>query len=278
MEHERLNSGFLAERERQVLHWLAARIPDFICPDHLTIVGLMGGLLTAIGFVACSLSPWFLILAVCGLALNWLGDSLDGTLARFRKIERPEFGYFVDHSCDLIAQTLTFLGLGLSPYFTLPSALFALSMYLLVSSYTYLKVFILRRHHLSYGGMGQTELRVLIACWALFALCAGPKFVHASFLNFEMIDMVIGVLWLLGFVGFMLIVVRDLSKFDDNVRETGGHSKSTTVSLDWPLRETKANNDPARLLVELSGPSFTSNALLNERAAARVTSNAGMDA
>jgi archaetidylinositol phosphate synthase len=252
MQHIRLNNSFLAERERLVLQWLAARTPNYICPDHLTILGLVGGLLTAVGFAASRISPYFLALAISGLLLNWLGDSLDGTLARYRQIERPQFGYFVDHSCDLIAQTFIFLGLGLSPFFTLPSALFALSMYLLVSSYTYLKVFILRAHHLSYGGMGATELRLMIAGWAMFALWAGPAFIETPFLGFRAIDVAIGVLWGLSFIAFMWIVVDDMANFDDNLRETGAHRKPTTASLEWSLRETKREDDAARVVPRLS--------------------------
>jgi phosphatidylglycerophosphate synthase len=247
MEHIRLNRGLLAEKERQVLLWLAARTPDNVSPDHLTIAGLIGGLLTTVGFVACCLSSWFLPLAISGLALNWLGDSLDGTLARYRKIERPQFGYFVDHSCDLIAFTFIFLGLGLSPYFTLPSALFALSMYLLMSSYTYLKVFIVRRHHLSYGGMGATELRLLIAFWALFALWAGPELIHAPFLNFQTLDAVIGVLWMVSFVGFMWIVAHDLSKFDDDLRQTGARPEPRTTSIESRQRNTETGDGSIRV-------------------------------
>ena len=253
MEHVRLNRGLLAEKERLVLLWLAARTPRFICPDHLTALGLISGLLTAIGFAACHISPWFLVLALSGLFLNWLGDSLDGTLARYRKIERPQFGYFLDHSCDLIAFTFIFLGLGVSPYFTLSSALFALSMYLLISSYTYLKVFIVQRHHLSYGGMGATELRLLIACWALFALWARPDFIHAPFLNFQAIDAVIGVLWLLSFFGFMWIVVNDLSKFDDNLRQTDSpRPEPLKISIEWPPRETETGDGSIRVTAGLS--------------------------
>jgi phosphatidylglycerophosphate synthase len=250
MGHKRLNGSVLAEKEREALLWLAARTPPFISPDHLTILGLIGGVLTAVGFVACRFSPWFLTLALSGLLLNWFGDSLDGTLARYRKIERPRFGYFVDHSCDLIAQTLTFLGLGLSPYFTLPSALFALSMYLLMSSYTYLKVFILRSHQLAYGGMGATEMRLLIACWALFALWAGPEFVRATFLSLRTLDAVIGVLWMLSFFGFMWIVANDLSKFDEAPRQTGGPPEPPTTFIESPQSETETRHDALRVSAE----------------------------
>ncbi|MGA9599020.1 MAG: CDP-alcohol phosphatidyltransferase family protein [Methylocystis sp.] len=251
MGHKRLNGSILAEKERQALLWLAGRTPSFIFPDHLTILGLIGAVLTAVGFVACRFSPWFLIPALSGLLFNWSGDSLDGTLARYRKIERPQFGYFVDHSCDLIAFTFIFLGLGLSPYFTLPSALFALSMYLLMSSYTYLKVFILRRHQLAYGGMGATEMRLLIALWALFALWAGPEFVRGTFLDFRTLDAVIGVLWMLSFFGFMWIVANDLSKFEDEPRQTGGPSEPPTKFSESPERESETSHNTLRVPAEL---------------------------
>ncbi len=215
MEHSRVNSSFLAEQERRVLQWLVTQLPGYVTPNHLTVVGLIGGVLTAAGFGACHVSNYFLIVAIFGLFLNWFGDSLDGTLARARKIERPHFGYFIDHSSDLIAQTFIMIGLGISPYFTLSSAFFALSMYLLISSYTYLKVMILRTHHLSYGGMGATELRILIACWALFAAWVGPGLIAARILNYLMIDVVVGVLWMLCFVAFMWTVRNDLTLFGE---------------------------------------------------------------
>jgi len=165
------------------------------------------------GFAACYVSPWFVSLVILGLFLNWLGDSLDGTLARYRKIERPDFGYFLDHSCDLISQTFIFVGLGFSPYFTLFSAILALSMYLLMSSFTYLKVLILKTHHLAYYGMGATELRLLLMVWALFALWYGPEMINAHFMGLRCIDLTIFVLWSLVFIAFMCKVWTDIGRF-----------------------------------------------------------------
>lgn len=213
VHHVRVNNSFLATHERNALLWLAARTPSTIAPDHLTLLGLVGAVIVLAGFAACRISPWFVSLATLGLFLNWLGDSLDGTLARYRKIERPDFGYFLDHSCDLISQTFIFVGLGLSPYFTLFSALLALSMYLLMSSFTYLKVLVLKTHHLSYYGMGATELRLLLAVWAFFALWCGPGMVDAHFMGLRSIDMTIFVLWSLVFIAFMWKVWSDVKRF-----------------------------------------------------------------
>lgn len=213
VHHVRVNNSFLATHERNVLLWLAARTPSAITPDHLTLLGLVGAVLVLAGFMACRVSPWFVSLAFLGLSLNWLGDSLDGTLARHRKIERPDFGYFLDHSCDLISQTFIFVGLGFSPYFTLFSALLALSMYLLMSSFTYLKVLILKTHHLSYYGMGATELRLLLIGWTLFALWCGPGMIDARFMGLRRIDTTIFTLWSLVFMAFMWKVWSDTRRF-----------------------------------------------------------------
>jgi len=209
VHHVRVNNSWLATHERDVLLWLAARTPSAVTPDHLTLLGLIGAVLVLVGFMACRVSPWFVSFAMLGLFLNWLGDSLDGTLARHRKIERPDFGYFLDHSCDLISQTFIFIGLGVSPYFTLFSALLALSMYLLMSSFTYLKVLILKTHHLSYYGMGATELRLLLAAWTLFALWCGPGMIDARFMDLRRIDTIIFILWSLVFMAFTWKVWSD---------------------------------------------------------------------
>jgi len=212
VHHVRVNNSFLATQERNALLWLAARTPSAVMPDHLTLLGVVGAVLVMVGFLACRISPWFVSLAILGLFLNWLGDSLDGTLARHRKTERPDFGYFLDHSCDLISLTFIFVGLGLSPYFTLFSALLALSMYLLMSSFTYLKVLVLKTHHLSYYGMGATELRLLLMAWALFALWFGPDLVDASFMGLRRIDITIFALWSLVFLAFIWKVWSDTNR------------------------------------------------------------------
>lgn len=213
VHHVRVNNSFLATHERNSLMWLAARMPSAVTPDHLTLWGLIGAFLVLVGFAASWASPWFISLAILGLILNWFGDSLDGTLARYRKIERPDFGYFLDHSCDLISQTFIFIGLGLSPFFTLFSALLALSMYLLMSSFTYLKVLILKTHHLSYYGMGATELRLLLIAWSLFALWCGPEIIDSRLMGMRRIDMTILALWSLVFLAFVWKVWSDTKRF-----------------------------------------------------------------
>jgi phosphatidylglycerophosphate synthase len=214
----RINDSMLAAAEQAALASLVRRIPAFIAPDHLTSIGLAGALLTAAGFIACWWTSWFVIAVVLGLFLNWFGDSLDGTLARYRKIERPHYGYFIDHSADLIAQTLIVVGLGFSPFFTIPSALLVLSLYLLMSSYTYLRVVTESVHRLSYGGMGATEFRILVASWALLAAWIGPGVVSGRIFSFVGLDVVVGVLSGCTFFGFVWIVRNDLSRLQREER------------------------------------------------------------
>jgi archaetidylinositol phosphate synthase len=214
----RINDSVLARAERVALAALVRRIPSAMTPDHLTFIGLVGALLTCGGFIACGWSNWFLVAVVFGLFLNWFGDSLDGTLARFRHIERPHYGYFIDHSADLIAQTLIVVGLGFSPFFTIPSALLVLSLYLLMSSYTYLRVVTESVHRLSYGGMGATEFRILVAAWALLAAWIGPDVSTARIYSFIALDVVIGFLAGCTFCGFVWVVRNDLSRLQKEER------------------------------------------------------------
>jgi phosphatidylglycerophosphate synthase len=111
----RINDSVLGVWERPALAWMAARLPAAVVPDQLTALGVLGALLTAAGFVLSRWSLSWLWLACVGLVLNWLGDSLDGTLARLRRIERPRYGFFIDHTSDMFCQTITFVSLGVSP-------------------------------------------------------------------------------------------------------------------------------------------------------------------
>jgi phosphatidylglycerophosphate synthase len=234
-----LNTSVLAACERRLLGAIVSRLPVSVTPDRLTAVGLLGAGLTAAGFLLCHWSAWFLVAVVAGLAANWFGDSLDGTLARHRAIERPRYGFLLDHSSDLIAQSLIVVGLGASPYFTMPSALFVLSLYLLMSSYTYLRVATEGIHRLSYGGMGATEFRILVAAWALIAYWAGPGLIEARILRFAWIDVTVGGLSALAFTLFVMMVRRDLAQMDAEEEP----SPSATVHR-LPPRRREASEPP----------------------------------
>src|ERR1700690_440621 len=115
MALKRLNASVLGPLERPALAWLAARMPAWVVPDYLTALGVFGALVTATGFILSQWSLHWLGLACIGLVLNWIGDSTDGTLARYRRIERPRYGFFVDSSSDLFSHTIVLVSVGISP-------------------------------------------------------------------------------------------------------------------------------------------------------------------
>jgi len=107
--------------------------------------------------------------------MNWFGDSLDGSLARYRREERPRFGFLVDHTCDLFAQIIVIVAFGLSPFLSLVSALVVLLCYLLYSAYTYIRAATQRLHQMAYIGVGATEFRILMIVYACAAATFGVK-------------------------------------------------------------------------------------------------------
>lgn len=170
----RIQQNWLASSERQFLTWLCKRMPSFITPDVLTLVGMVGAVMVFGGYAASRFHHWWLWLALLGFVVQWFGDSMDGSLARFRGIERPSFGYFIDHSCDGLACLLILGGLGLSPFVRLDAALLALSGYLLLSISAYLSVRVIGEMRLSHLSLGPTELRLILVGFTLAMLNVGP--------------------------------------------------------------------------------------------------------
>lgn len=172
----RIQSNILASSERRLLTWICSKLPVWISPDLLTITGVGGALLMFLAYVASGWGSGWLWLVVIGCVINWFGDSLDGSLARYRKIERPSFGYFIDHSCDALATLLVMAGLGLSPFVRLDVALFALAGYLLICIHTFLAARVLSEMKLSHIGAGPTEMRLILIglTVAMITLDGGP--------------------------------------------------------------------------------------------------------
>lgn len=166
-EHKRVIDTFTGPTEKRVLRWLALRMPPWMNPDILTIIGVVGSLIIFFGYWLCILHPAFLWLASFGFVVNWFGDSLDGTLARVRKIERPLYGFFIDHTVDAINEAMVFLGLGLSPFVRFELAALALIGYLMLSVLVYVRTCVKGEFVISYVGLGPTEARLI----AILANC-----------------------------------------------------------------------------------------------------------
>jgi len=165
----RLQDSFCAPVERQVLIWLASRTPDWVTPDHLTALGLLGQVLAGTCF---ALSRWFppsLLMVDLFIAINWFGDSLDGTLARYRKKLRPRYGFYVDHITDTYGALFILAGLIVSRYISERIAVGMLIAFLLLSVDAYLSTYTTGRFRLSFWKFSPTEIRVLLAIGTAYA-------------------------------------------------------------------------------------------------------------
>lgn len=202
----RIQQNMLATAERRVLTWMCARLPRWTTPDHLTALGLFGGVLIFAGYAASSFHSGWLWLAIGGFVVHWFGDSLDGSLARFRKIERPQFGYFIDHSVDALANLMILAGLGLSPFVRLDIALFTLAGYLLLSIHAFLAARIVGEMRLSYLAAGPTELRLLLIAMSLLMLTFGPY--PLLFNGMSGFDLFVGSV---GVIMVILFIIQTLS-------------------------------------------------------------------
>lgn len=174
MSHVREHRSILAAPEKRLLIFIAQRLPRAINSDHLTALALAAMAMAGAAFAAARWDPRALCMVVVALALNWFGDSLDGTLARVRHLERPRYGFYVDHVVDIAGATLLLGGLACSPYMTPVVALGVLIAYLLVSGEVFLSTAVSGVFKLSVAGVGPTELRIMLATGAL-ALWRNPQ-------------------------------------------------------------------------------------------------------
>ena len=167
----RIQTSILNELEKKVLIWLAERQPKWVTSDLLTYIGTFGAVVIAAGYILSAYNINFLWLSSLGFIINWYGDSLDGTLARVRKTQRPIYGYYIDHTIDGINEVMIFIGVGLSGLIHLEIALLALVMYLLMTVNVSINAHLKKEFKLTYAKMGPTEFRIImILINTLFAL------------------------------------------------------------------------------------------------------------
>src|SRR3954453_16768033 len=170
MTAPREKTFLLARPEARALEWIARRLPARVTPDHMTALGGLAALGIAAAYALSNEDPMWLWAASALLVVHWLGDSLDGTLARVRKAERPTYGYYHDHLVDAVVAAVIGIGLGLSPYMLLATGLAIVVAYLVLSINTYLETQALGVFSLGYGRLGPTEARLaLIALNTLLA-------------------------------------------------------------------------------------------------------------
>jgi archaetidylinositol phosphate synthase len=212
--HRRVNDILLGPLERPALKWLATHLPAWISPDICTSISVLGAIIVMGSYILTGLNRNFLWLASLGFVINWFGDSLDGTLARFRGIERPIYGFFIDHITDAVGQVLIFLGLGMTPYVRFDIACLTLIAYLLLSVLVYVRTCVEGEFRISYGRLGPTEIRVLAILLNTSMYFFGPHSLALSLgifgrFAFSAYDLVVVVIALLLLSFFIVTATQD---------------------------------------------------------------------
>lgn len=202
----------LAASEARALNWIAERLPRRVMPDHMTALGVVAAGGIAAAYVLSNESRTWLWVASALLVVHWLGDSLDGTLARVRRSERPRYGYYLDHLVDAVATACIGIGLGLSPFMLLSVGMAIVVAYLVLSINTYLETQVFGTFRLGYGRLGPTEARLaLIGLNTALALGAG--------LGFEVAGLGLGALDLAAITIAALMLAGLGARASKNLRE-----------------------------------------------------------
>jgi archaetidylinositol phosphate synthase len=166
----RHQESILSPIEKRTLLWMARRLPSWVTPDHLTTLGLLGMAAAGFSYYLSRNYPLAMLGAVAALAVNWFGDSLDGTLARVRNRQRPRYGFYVDHVVDMFGALFLVSGLGLSGRMSLGVAAALLIAYFMLNIEIYLATYCVGIFRLSFGVWGPTELRVVLAIGSIAML------------------------------------------------------------------------------------------------------------
>ncbi len=224
-DHKRVNDILLGPIERPALHWLAAHSPAWMTPDKLTAIGTFGAIVIFFSYWASRYNPALLWLVNVGLLINWYGDSLDGTLARYRNIQRPKYGFFIDHTVDAFNEMLIVLGLGLSPYVSFNVAAMALIGYLLMSIFVYVRTFVEGVFQISYGKFGPTEVRVILFLLNTMMFFLGAPRVTTPFGSFKIYDLLVGAIALILIALFLASTMRKARELSAIDRPPAGGAK-----------------------------------------------------
>jgi len=161
-DSKRVQESLLAPVEKVALLKLASWMPGWVNSDHLTLIGLLSMFFAGLSYYMARIDPVYLFLASLFIVLNWFGDSLDGTLARYRKKLRPRYGYYVDHIIDAFGTLFLALGLGLSGYMNFTLALLVLISYFMMSIQTYLATHVFKVFEISFWKLSPTEVRIAL--------------------------------------------------------------------------------------------------------------------
>jgi len=212
MSEDRVQTSFLAVGEKKVLIWMGERTPAWISPDMLTFFGLFGMILSGYGYFMAYKSGWFLTLASIGMFINWVGDSLDGTLARVRKKERPKFGYYLDHLIDAFGIAALIFGVAYSGMVTQPYIWLFLCLFFIASINVYLATHTIEVFKISYLKVSTTEARVLLVIMNIFLVYAKTVQINGHQVLVLDIFAIIGIFFM--FIAIVRSAYKNLSQLD----------------------------------------------------------------
>jgi len=213
-KHKRVKDMLLGALERPALKWLCEHSPAWLTPDMLTTIGLLGGAISFVGYLLSNQHPAYLLIASFGLLVNWYGDSMDGSLARYRKIERPRYGFFVDHTLDALAQLIFFLGFAISPYARFDVAMVTLVVYYLMDILVLARNSVQGEFKITYGKIGPTEVRTLVVLVNTILMFWNPvlKLDLGDFGLFDLVLITVG-------VSFFWVYVAELVRLSKLLRD-----------------------------------------------------------
>ena len=203
----------LGSLERPLLQWFCARMPLWVNSDILTILGVLGSVLIFFSYWLTNIDKNFLWFASLGIFINWFGDSLDGTLARYRKVERPRYGFFVDHTLDSFSAVLFFIGIGLSPYVRLEVAALACIVYLLLLGLIYINTVVGGEFKISYAKIGPTEIRIIFVLANTIIFFLGNPEINLGFGSTSVFNLFVTIIAMVFFITFVMIAFTGAVKW-----------------------------------------------------------------
>ncbi|HXR97643.1 MAG TPA: CDP-alcohol phosphatidyltransferase family protein [Terriglobales bacterium] len=234
MSHIRIQTGITQRWEKQLLFWIAVKLPTWVAPDLLTATGLAAQCAAGLCYLFSRWQPLWLMGANAAIAVNWFGDSLDGTVARVRHIERPQYGYYVDHVCDIYGTIVLLGGMAASGLLDWRLALALLIAFLVAAAESFLAVASLQRFEMAHWGVGPTELRLLLIAANIAALVHPPGIFN--------LGAALGAACLLAATTWVAVChARELNRSANRHRNQPGHHHADAEQGDChPERHTTA--------------------------------------
>lgn len=154
--------SILGPSERRFIDWAVPKIPEPVGSHHLTMLTLVWTVLMVVfGLLADDRPVWLHAMSVL-VFLQWLTDSLDGSLGKYRKQGLVKWGFFADHLLDLL-----FAGSIVIAYSFMVEVWWlrlCFMVLLLITCATmavsFLSFAATNRFQIAYYGVGPTEIRI----------------------------------------------------------------------------------------------------------------------